>query len=87
MGRICRLVSRQEYRKYEHIDTKLNMDCHEEKTAKERTKSLDSQAELAEQPCKGKLLSTVSEEKPRGGNSGAHSLRFNEADKLGPVNS
>jgi hypothetical protein len=40
--------------------------CHEKKTAKERNKEIDSLAELAEQPCKGRLLSTVSKEKSRG---------------------
>jgi 5-methylcytosine-specific restriction endonuclease McrA len=44
----------------------LHQECHEKKTAKERTKEIDSQAELVEQLCKGKPLSTVSEEKPRG---------------------
>ena len=53
----------------------LYQECHEKKTAKKRIKEIDSQAELAEQPCKGKPLSIVSEEKPRG-NPGAHSLRM-----------
>ena len=44
----------------------LHQECHEKKTAKKRTEEIDSQAELAEQLCKGKPLRTVLEEKPRG---------------------
>ena len=64
----------------------LHQDCHDEKTAKERTKFLDSQAELVEQSCNGKLLSTVSEEKPwGGGNPGAHSLRYKESEYINNI--